>query len=301
MGGRIGMVGRRARPILASAALAMSLGGCSATSILNTIEPRWNVTATRDLAYAPGPRHDVDVYMPHKVGPHTPTVVFVYGGGWDTGEKSQYRFVGSALASHGYVTVIPNYRIYPDAHYPDFLQDCAQAVRWAKDHAAAYGGDPNNLFLVGHSAGAYNVAMLALDPQWLAAVGMDPHRDIKGVVGLAGPYDFLPLSSDELKAIFGVTGQEPSSQPINHVDGRAPPMFLAHDLGDTVVYPKNTINLTAAIKASGGQVETRYYKGLSHALMIGTFAAPLRFLGPVFRDSTEFIDTHAAASAPPTP
>ena len=182
----------------------------------------------------------MDVYAPKHVGPHTPVVVFVYGGGWDSGEKSSYAFVGSALASHGYLVFIPDYRIYPDAHYPDFLQDCAQAVRWAKDHAAGYGGDPNQLFLMGHSAGAYNVAMLATDPQWLGAVGLDPHSDIKGVVGLAGPYDFLPLESDELKDIFGAVGQKPSSQPINHVDGREPPMFLAHDLGDKTVYPART-------------------------------------------------------------
>jgi len=286
----------RARILLASAALAMSLSGCAVTSVLNTVEPRWGVTTTRDLAYAPGPRHDVDVYAPKTITAHTPVVVFIYGGGWDTGEKSQYGFVGSALASHGYLVFIPNYRIYPEAHYPDFLQDSARAVRWARDHAAQFGGDPGRLFLMGHSAGAYNAAMLALDPQWLGAVGMTPHTDIKGVVGLAGPYDFLPLESDELKAIFGVVGQEPAGQPINHVDGREPPMFLAHDLGDTVVYPKNTINLAAKIQASGGEVETRYYKGLSHALMIGVFAAPLRFLGPVFRDSTQFIDAHAASS-----
>nr|AOR05750.1 carboxylesterase [uncultured bacterium] len=297
--GRIGMVERRTRlvSLLAAAALAVSLSGCSATTVLNTLEPRWDVAATRDVAYAPGPRHDVDVYAPKKIGPHTPVVVFIYGGGWDSGEKSKYAFVGSALASHGYLVFIPNYRIYPEAHYPDFLQDCALAVRWAKDHAAQYGGDPGELFLMGHSAGAYNAAMLATDPQWLGAVGMDPHRDLKGMVGLAGPYDFLPLQSDELKAIFGAVGQEPASQPINHVDGREPPMFLAHDLGDTVVYPKNTINMAAKIQAAGGEVETKYYKGLSHALMIGVFAAPLRFLGPVFRDSTQFIDAHASSSA----
>ncbi len=297
MNGRIGMPGRRLRIFwaLATAMAAVTLCGCAATTVLNNLEPRWNVTAARDLAYAPGLRHDLDVYAPHNPAPHHPVVVFIYGGGWDSGEKSQYRFVGAALASHGYLVVIPNYRIYPQAHYPDFLEDSAQAVRWAKDHAAGYGGDPNELFLLGHSAGAYNAAMLTLDPRWLQAVGLDPHRDVKGFIGLAGPYDFLPLKSDELKTIFGAAGQEPPSQPINHVDGRAPPAFLAHDDGDTVVYPSNTEHLTAKMQAAGGQVETRYYKGLSHALMIGVFAAPLRFLAPVFNDVTHFIDAQAAS------
>jgi acetyl esterase/lipase len=294
----MGLARKRMVSALAVAVLAMSLTGCAATTILNNLEPKSGIAITRDLAYQPGDRHDLDIYAPRAPAAHAPVVVFIYGGGWDTGEKSQYAFVGAALASHGYVAVVPNYRIYPAAHYPDFLRDCAAAVRWARDHAAAYGGDPDSIFLMGHSAGAYNVAMLALDPQWLAAVGLDPHRDIKGVVGLAGPYDFLPLQSDELKAIFGAEGQEPASQPINHVDGREPPMFLAHDLGDKVVYPRNTEHLAAKIQAAGGQVETRYYKGLNHALMIGVVAAPLRFLGPVFRDATAFIDAHAPSFHP---
>jgi acetyl esterase/lipase len=281
---------------MAAAVLGVSLAGCAATTVLNTLEPRFGVTATRDLTYAPGPRHGLDVYAPKAPAPHAPVLVFVYGGGWDTGSKSQYGFIGDAMASHGYVTVIPDYRIYPEARYPDFVQDTAMAVRWAKAHAAQYGGDPDNIFLMGHSAGAYNVAMVALDPQWLGAVGLDPHRDIRGVVGLAGPYDFLPLQSVELKTIFGVTGQEPASQPIDHVDGREPPMFLAHDLGDKTVYVRNTEHLAAKIAAAGGEVQTRYYKGLDHALMIGVFAAPLRFLGPVYSDTTRFIDAHSAAN-----
>jgi acetyl esterase/lipase len=290
------MPAQRKPTILACAAAVMSLGlsSCAATTVLNALEPKRYVVATRDVAYAPGPRRGADVYAPRKPGVHRPVVIFIYGGGWDSGEKAQYGFVGAALASHGYLTVIPNYRVYPGGRYPDFLDDCALAVRWVHDHAADYGGDPRQIFLMGHSAGAYNAAMLALDGRWLGAVGLDPHRDIRGVVGLAGPYDFLPLRSDELRAIFGAAGQAPDSQPINHVDGRQPPMFLAHDLGDKVVYPRNTERLAAKINAVGGEVQTRYYKGLSHALMIGVFASPLRFMAPVFRDAVQFIDAHAA-------
>jgi acetyl esterase/lipase len=273
----------------------MSLAGCAATTVLNTLEPRFCVSTTRDIAYAAGARHDLDVYAPAHPGAHAPVVVFIYGGGWDSGEKSQYAFVGDALATHGYVAVIPNYRIYPEARYPDFLEDSAKATAWAKAHARDFGGDPDKLFLMGHSAGAYNAMMLALDARWLAAVGLDPQRDVKGAVGLAGPYDFLPLKSAELKTIFGAEGQTPASQPINHVTADEPPLFLAHDEGDQVVYPSNTEHLAAKARAAGAEVEARYYKGLSHALMIGVFAAPLRFLAPVFHDATDFIDRHAAA------
>ena len=281
-----------------SMGLLSTLSACASAplAIINAVEPTYGVATTRDIAYAsdPGERRTLDVYAPKTPRPGAPVVVFLYGGGWDSGKKADYKFVGAALASHGYLAIVPDYRIYPNVRYPAFLQDCAAAVRWTRDHARDYGFDPHQLFLMGHSAGAYNAVMLAADPQWLAAVGMEPNHDIRGVVGLAGPYDFLPLQSDELKAIFGPEDQRPATQPINHIAGHEPPMFLAHDLGDTVVYVKNTRNYAAKATAAGDHVETRYYKHLSHALLMGAVAAPLRFLGPVFRDLTEFIDRTAA-------
>lgn len=288
------MVARRFPKFAAAALLpVLAAAACAPTTVLNTLEPRLTVRVTPDVAYAPGPRHDLDVYRPLTPRTGEPVVVFLYGGGWDSGEKSQYAFVGDALASHGYLAIVANYRVYPQARYPDFLVDSALAVRWAHDHAADYGADPHNLFIVGHSAGAYNAVMLALDKRWLGRVGLDPERDLRGVAGLAGPYDFLPLQSAELKTIFGPAGQAPDSQPVNHVGGRAPPLFLAHDLGDVVVYPLNTEHLAADVAAAGGVVETRYYRGLDHALMVGSLAAPLRFLAPVFNDLTAFIDTQS--------
>ena len=299
---------RFGRPFASKAVLAFmgaglisSLAACASAplAIINATAPTHGVAITRSIAYAadPGDRHTLDVYAPRKPRPGAPMVVFLYGGGWDSGNKADYKFVGAALASHGYLAVVPDYRLYPEVRYPAFVQDSAAAVRWARDHAADYGFDPHRLFLMGHSAGAYNAVMLASDPQWLAAVGMEPKRDIRGVVGLAGPYDFLPLESDELKAIFGPADQRPATQPINHINGQEPPFFLAHDLGDKVVYVKNTRNFAAKAQAAGDHVETRYYKGLSHALLMGAVAAPLRFLGPVFRDLTDFIDRTAAENA----
>ncbi len=296
---RVAQVKARGRKTI-TAVLLVGLGGllsaCASGAIgaLNLLEPKGTITITRDLAYAPGPRHGVDVYAPKQPRPSAPVVVFLYGGGWDSGDRAMYTFVGSALASHGYVAMIPDYRVYPAVRYPDFLVDSAAAVRWARDHAAAYGGDPHTLFLMGHSAGAYNAAMLTLDKRWLAAVGMAPN-DLKGTVGIAGPYDFLPLTSNELKDIFGPEDQRPATQPINYVATGAPPMLLLHDIGDTTVYLKNTQNLAARLAAKGDAVETRYYTGLDHARILGAIATPLRFMAPVFRDVTAFIDARAAA------
>jgi acetyl esterase/lipase len=290
---RVLAIARRSIPLAGLAgSLASALSACSTVGVLNAVEPRFGVTTTRNLAYQPGARGGLDVYRSRQANGSAPVVVFIYGGGWDEGAKAQYAFIGDAFASKGFVTVIPDYRLYPEVRWPAFLQDNAKAVRWARDHAAEFGGDPHKLFLVGHSAGAYNAVMLSLDRRWLAAVGMDPRRDVSGTVGLAGPYDFLPLRSDELKAIFGPPDSRPATQPINYVDGEGPPLFLATDDRDKVVDPGNTTRLADKVREHGGRVETKTYSGLSHALLLGVVAAPLRFMAPVLKDVTRFIDQH---------
>jgi acetyl esterase/lipase len=282
------------RRLGAGLGIAATLASCSSIALLNTLEPRAGVRVLHDLRFKDGPRGTLDVYEPRSARGQAPVVVFIYGGSWDSGRKSQYAFVGEALASRGVLTVIPDYRLYPQARWPSFLQDNARAVRWACDHAAHYGGDPRRLFLLGHSAGAYDAVMLALDPRWLRAVGIDARRDLRGVIALAGPYDFLPLRSNELKAIFGPRAQRPATQPINYVTGRNAPLFLATDTADKFVEPGNTTRLAARLRATGGPVDVRYYRGLSHGLLLGTIAAPLRFLAPVLRDVMGFIHAQVA-------
>ena len=268
---------------------ALGLCGCSTVDVLNRLEPKAGVEIVPDLAFGPAAGDRLDVYRP-KSGKPGPLVVFLYGGSWDSGSRSIYGFVGAALASHGYTVVIPDYRVYPQVVYPAFLQDNARAVRWARDHAAEYGGDPARLVLMGHSAGAYNAAMLANDPRWLAAEGLDAHRDIVAWVGLSGPYDFLPLQSDELKTIFGPEDQRPATQPINYVDGRAAPAFLGVGVQDKVVNPGNTARMAERIRQKGGEVVVRRYGRVTHAMMIGVLAAPLRGIAPVLDDVEAFID-----------
>lgn len=275
--------------------LAVGLGGCSATNILASLTASPAVGVTYDAPYADGPRHALDLYRPSGAGAH-PVVVFFYGGGWDQGRKKDYRFIGQSLAEQGFLAIVPDYRVYPDVRYPSFLQDCAQAVRWAKDHAAEHGGDPAKLFLMGHSAGAYNAVMLGVDRRWLGAVGMDPRRDLRGVIGLAGPYDFLPLHSDELKIIFGPPEARPDTQPINHVDGQAPPLLLMTDADDKVVDPGNTQRMAARVHDRGGQVEAVTFPGLSHSLVLGAVAPPLHFLAPVARRVRDFVAREAGAN-----
>lgn len=271
---------------------------------LLTLSSPGQVRVRHDIAYAPGPRGRLDVYSPRSPDPHAPVAVFIYGGSWQSGEKALYRFVGVSLASRGIVTVIPDYRVYPEARYPDFLVDSARAVAFAKAHAAEWGADPGRLFLIGHSAGAYNAVMLTLDRRWLAGVGMDPRRDVAGTVGLAGPYDFLPLKDAKLKIIFGPEDQRADTQPINHVDGDAPPLRLLAGAGDTVVDPGNTSRLAAAVRARGGEVSTRIYPGLGHVSLVTSIAGLFRRRAPVLDDIAAFVRgpaAHATTARAPSP
>jgi acetyl esterase/lipase len=272
------------------------LGGC--LSVLGATTPSHHARIVRDIVYGKEPRQDLDVYEPAHAGGSLPVVVFFYGGTWQMGEKAKYAFVAKALASKGYVAVVPNYRLYPQVKYPAFLQDSAAAVRWTHDHVADYGGDPRRIFLMGHSAGAYNAVDLAIDRRWLDAAGV-PMADIRGALGLAGPYDFLPLTDRKLKAIFGPPAAWPDSQPINHVDGKAPPVWLAAGEKDIVVDPGNASRLGARIHDKGGEAEVKIYPSVTHPLILGAFAGPLRFVAPVLADAVRFMRAHDLAPAGP--
>jgi acetyl esterase/lipase len=280
------------RAVLASFT-AMLTSACSPTTLLNAVAPRGGVV-TASAAYAAGSRHGLDIYAPAEAR-DAPVVVFIYGGGWESGNRGMYRFLGATLAAAGIVCVVPDYRVWPEVRSPVFVEDAAQAVGWAQAHVAAYGGDKRRLFLMGHSAGAQMVAMLALNPAFLGAVGMQPGRDLRGVIGLSGPYDFLPLQSATLKEIFGPEAERPASQPINFVTPGAPPMLLATGADDTTVLPRNSARLAAKLRQADNQAELITYPGVGHAAIVGAFAAPLGFVAPVKRDVLRFIAERSQA------
>jgi acetyl esterase/lipase len=240
------------------------------------------------IPYGSLPRQKLDLYQPAPETPSPPMVVFLYGGGWTEGSRAMYRFVDAALAERGCIVAIPGYRLFPEARFPAFLQDCVLAARWARDNRAMLGADPNRLFLMGHSAGAYNAAMLALDRRWLGAVGMQPGRDLAGAIGIAGPYDFLPLRAD-LQPVFGPPEGWPATQPIAFADGANPPMLLLQGEADETVDPGNARRLAERIRAHGGPVDTRFYPGVGHSSIVGALSGALRFLAPTLRDSLAFM------------
>jgi acetyl esterase/lipase len=274
-------------------AMLSALTACSPVAVLNALAPKAGVTETRDVRYAAGERHQLDIYAPEGER-SAPVIVFIYAGGWKDGNKGDYRFVAATLASRGFLTVVPDYRLFPSVRFPAFLRDNAAAVAWTKGNISRYGGDPGRIFLMGHSAGAYNVAMLTLDKQWLGADGLDADRDIAGTIGLAGPYDFLPLHDPELEDIFAPAGDLRLSQPISFARGDAAPMLLAAGTVDQTVLPRNTEHLAEAIRRDGGQVEERIYPGVDHTKIIGAMAGVLRWLAPSLADVIGFVGRHAS-------
>jgi acetyl esterase/lipase len=279
------MIGARPATLLA----VLVLHFCSANRVLNAVAPTAGVTAHTGIAYAPGARRTLDVYAPKRQAAPAPVVVFFYGGGWVSGEKAMYRFVGAALAEAGVVAVVPDYRLYPGVRFPAFVQDAAQAVAWAHAQAAQYGGDPNRLFLMGHSAGAQIATLLALDAEYLTAAGLSPRRDLCGVIGLAGPYDFLPFADPAVDAIFGPKAGWARAQPITFVAADAPRMLLLAGQSDGTIDPRNTVRLAAGLRAAGANAEAALYPSVSHIAIIDAVAEPLTFVAPVRQAVLNFV------------
>ncbi len=218
-----------------------------------------------------------------------PVIIFYYGGGWVKGSRDDYGFAARAYASKGFVVVVPDYRKVPEVHFPAFVQDAADAVKWTRDNIAKYGGDPERIAIAGHSAGAHSVAMLALDPRWLAAVGAP--GAVKAAVGLSGPYDFYPFTGRAVAAM-GKWRDPAETQPINFARKGAPPIMLITGTADTTVRPKNARNLFAALSRSGAVVVEKEYPGLGHEDIAMALSLPFRTKATVLDDSSSFLMAH---------
>jgi acetyl esterase/lipase len=270
-------------------ALAILAVGCSPLKLINASLPEDQYSLNPDIAYGDHRRQRLDVYTP-KQGPDVQrkVAVFFYGGRWQFGSKSDYLFVAEALAREGIITVIPDYTLYPEVRYPAFIEDGARAVAWVREHIDDFGGDPDSIYLIGHSSGAYIATMLNLNESFMDTTG------VRGTVGIAGPYDFLPLGSDDLRNIFSTADTLSDTQPISHVDGDEPPMLLITGRSDLVVDPGNSRRLAASVREKGGEVDVRQYHMVGHRLVVGSIARQLRLLAPTFDDIIAFIAEDAA-------
>jgi acetyl esterase/lipase len=281
-----------------------ALGASAPAATLNALAAVHSRQVAVGLAYGPLPRQRLDVYRPSAAAPAAghPVVVFFYGGSWNHGERADYRFVGEALAARGVLTLVADYRLYPEVRYPDFLSDCALALAWGLHEAARLGGNPKQVFVMGHSAGAYNAAMLALDATRLAPTGHAP-RELAGWIGLAGPYDFLPMSNLEARPVFFHPDYPPGTQPLDYASRDAPPGLLLAAAVDPLVNPqRNTVGLATRLRAVGAAVELRLYPRVNHMTLVGALAGPLTWLAPVLDDVVGFVErAPPPALSPPSP
>lgn len=266
------------------------LTGCSGLEVLNAVTPNIGYARHADIHYGEKPRQKLDVYVPTDGATPAPVVVFFYGGAWNQGNKEAYAYVAQALTSQGYITVIADYRLYPEVIFPVFIKDAAKAVAWVHENIADYGGNPQQVFIMGHSAGAHIAAMLVLDERYLQAYDGD-NSWFAGFIGLSGPYDFK-LTSDLLRGIFGPPADYPETQPINFVDGGNPPVLLMHGKDDQRVETLDTRLLTKKIQAAGGPVTMKLYEDTGHVWMIASLAWPLRPFSNVLEDIAVFIESH---------
>lgn len=272
-----------ARRGLLASLLGTLLGGCSPAAMLNATVPREGFSLERDIAYGPRTRHKLDLYRPDRARDDGRSVMFFYGGAWDSGSKSDYLFVGQALAARGVTTIIADYRLYPEVTFPAFLDDGARATAWAADLVGT-----DRLFLMGHSAGAYIAVMLAANTPWLATAGVDRLK-LPGAIGLSGPYDFLPLASRRLQQIFGGANRT-ETQPITFATAPLPPLLLIHGTADFTVRSGNSERLAAAWRRAGGRADLRLYPEIDHVDVVAALSDFLHKRAPTRADVLAGID-----------
>lgn len=273
----------RASARFLSHTLATAGGGLLAVGVplLNVAIPRSGYSVRRDLRYGEGPRALLDLYVPDTLTAAAPVLLFFYGGSWQSGTKNIYRALGEAFASAGVMTAVADYRLYPEVKYPAFVEDGAKAFQFLREKVAEYGGDPARLFLSGHSAGAYIAAMLACNPSF----GVDR---VRGVIGIAGPYDFLPLYDPALIDIFG-GDRVMATQPIKYARNKAPPMLLAHGTADKTVGPGNSRRMAKRLSEAGNEATLIEYRGRAHLDIVLSLARGFRHLTTLREDMLRFI------------
>ncbi|MBC7499654.1 MAG: alpha/beta hydrolase [Herminiimonas sp.] len=289
-----------AKVTLSLTAIAIVLGtlvACSPLRAINAVTPASSYDQHAALSYGADARNKLDVYTPRNAGASLPVVVFFYGGSWNRGARADYEFVGEALASRGIVAVLADYRLYPQVHYPEILDDSAHAVAWTAKEIQRYGGDPKRIFVMGHSSGAYNAAMVALDDRLLAKYALTPST-LRGLIGLAGPYDFIPIENPDVRPVFFFPNTPPDSQPINHVSTTAPPALLIASNKDDLVNPvRNTSGLSKKLRAAGVGVKEVYFDNTSHASLVATLSRPLRGLAKTLDIIEEFVKSDGGRTA----
>jgi acetyl esterase/lipase len=272
--------------------LTLSLVSCTPRQVLDGVTNTRvrQVTTLKDLSYGALERQKLDIYLPSAqvikqkglVAGEIPMVIFVHGGSWHNGSKADYRFLGEALSKQGLGLAVINYQLYPNVRYPVFVEDTQLAMRWMHDHASDWGMNPNKIFLMGHSAGAFNVVAAIVDTERLKAVGLQP-KDFAGVIGIAGPYDYEFKGQYTEDVFKGYTRQEAMPSYKVKTGVGLPPFLLITVDKDELVGPENGELMLKALQDHGVYVEQKTILGTDHSSVIGSLVERAAFLAPATR------------------
>ncbi len=270
---------------------AILTGGCTSLDVLNAVShPPHGQPVT--IVYGESARQRLDLYSGAVAGQGRPVVVFFYGGAWASGSRKDYGFIARTFNDMGYVVAIPDYRLTPETVYPGFLHDSAAAVRALLPRVQEFGGDPHRIILAGHSAGAYNAIMLAVDSRWL---GEGDRQRIRGVIGLSSPVNFLPIQMPEARVAFSWPNTPQDTQPVMHVSPTSPPMLLLTAKRDPLVDPEiNSATMAQRLRAAGVYVSLEVFEGplgiINHSNIVATLSSRLSFLAPSIERAKEFME-----------
>jgi acetyl esterase/lipase len=299
------MATRKRRVLLAIGLVAAATGALfavrnalmlpAAAGLYSRLVAEGGASVQSGVTYGPHARNVLDVYQPAAGDQGGPIVLFIYGGGWRSGERATYGFVGAALASRGITTVVPDYRLFPEVKFPIFIEDAARAYAWTKANLASAPGSSGKrpIIVAGHSAGAYIAAMLALDDRYLAAAGITDRP--AGLIGLAGPYSFDPTTYPTTAEIFTTAARADDARSVAQVRQGAPRTLLMHGLKDKTVKLYNTRDLAAALQAGGTPVRKVEFPGIGHIDLLLAISRPLRWRAPVLKEMVKFIRAAAGA------
>jgi acetyl esterase/lipase len=227
-------------------------------------------------------RHKLDVYLP-KGQKDFPVVLFVHGGGWDSGNKILYLFYGEAFAKLGIGIVVCNYRLSPKVQHPAHIQDVAKAFAWTYENIGKYGGSTDKLFVCGHSAGGHLVSLLATDPQYLKAEKRSP-AEIKGVISISGVYQIYAKERVFQEAFGKDEDVCKNASPLTHVAGKHPPFLIAYGDNDIPHLDEMAKDMHAALKRTGSPSDLLLCKRRDHATIMVNFLDTDDTLNKAFRE-----------------
>jgi acetyl esterase/lipase len=275
--------------LLSSSLLSSCVSG--GLKVINSLAKSKEFESHQNLPYADKAHNNLNLFIPKNQNIKA-TIIFFYGGCWgncSTLNKDHYLFVVDTLVQQGYAVVVPDYRKFPDVLFTEIIEDAKLATQWTIQNLKRYDITNENIFLMGHSAGAHMAAMLVADENFL---GKDLNR-ISGFIGLAGPYDFYPFTDQYMYKLFSPENDYFNSLPINFINGNEPPHLLLQGKKDKRVFIHNAVNLAEKLKLNGVDHQLVLYEKMSHTRILLSLSKVFKNRSNVINDITQFIKKHS--------